>query len=316
MGVLQRFERRLGGLVEGAFARVFGGVVQPVEVAAALQREAEDKKMIVGQGRLLVPNEFVVELGQSDAQRLEEYDAPLRRELAAMVAEHAQEQGWSFVGPVQVRFERLESLDTGLFRVRSAVVQPAPAAVGAARTADPDTAATPQAAVPHLLVPGEGGERAAMGSEHATEQGWSFVGPVQVRFERTEALDTGVFRVRSAVVQPVPAAPAPVQAGGSSALAPAVPHLLVPGDGDERRVDLSGEVTRIGRSSEADVRLTDAGVSRLHADVRLLGREALLVDLRCTNGTTLNARRVSERPLRDGDRSGVGSSSLVFRQAP
>ena len=28
--VLQRFERRLEGLVEGAFARAFGGVVQPV----------------------------------------------------------------------------------------------------------------------------------------------------------------------------------------------------------------------------------------------------------------------------------------------
>ena len=66
MGVLQRFERRLEGLVEGAFARVFGGVVQPVEVAAALQREAADKKQIVGQGRVLVPNHFVVELSASD----------------------------------------------------------------------------------------------------------------------------------------------------------------------------------------------------------------------------------------------------------
>ena len=51
MGVLQRFERRLEGFVEGAFARVFGGVVQPVEIAAALQREAADKKAIVGAGR-------------------------------------------------------------------------------------------------------------------------------------------------------------------------------------------------------------------------------------------------------------------------
>ncbi len=248
MGVLQRFERRLGGLVEGAFARVFGGVVQPVEVAAALQREAEDKKMIVGQGRLLVPNDFVVELGQSDAQRLEEYDAPLRRELAAMVAEHAQEQGWSFVGPVQVRFERTESLDTGVFRVRSAVAQPAPAA-------SPAPPAAP-------------------------------------------ARSTG----RTST--------------GSLALPPAVPYLLVPGDGGERRVELTTEVTRVGRSAEADVRLPDTGVSRLHAELRLLGGEVLLVDLGSTNGTTLNGRRVSEGRLRDGDRIGVGSSSLVFRQGP
>ena len=37
MGVLQRFERRLEGLVEGAFARAFKGNVEPVEIAAALE---------------------------------------------------------------------------------------------------------------------------------------------------------------------------------------------------------------------------------------------------------------------------------------
>ncbi len=209
--------------------------MQPVEVAAALQREAGDRKMIVGQGRLLVPNEFVVELGDSDAGRLEEYDAPLRRELAAMVSEHAQEQGWSFVGPVTVRFERLGELNTGAFRVRSAVMQPQPAAQPAADVA-------PQA--------------------------------------------------------------------------PGTPFLVVPAEGGERRVELEAELTRIGRSSEADVRLADTGVSRLHAELRLLGKEVVLVDLGSTNGTTLNGKRVQEGRLRDGDRIGIGSNSLVFRQAP
>ncbi len=122
MGVLQRFERRLEGLVEGAFARVFGGVVQPVEVAAALQREAADKKAIVGQGRVLVPNAYVVELGSADFARLGEYDEPLRAELASMVRENADEQGWSFVGGVRIAFEQVDELGTGVFRVRSAVV--------------------------------------------------------------------------------------------------------------------------------------------------------------------------------------------------
>ena len=122
MGVLQRFERRLEDAIEGAFARVFGGAVQPAEVAAALQREGEQRKLLVSAGRTLVPNDYVVELGASDAERLEAYDLPLRRELAAMVGEHAVEQGWSFVGPVGVRFERVEDLRTGVFRVRSAVV--------------------------------------------------------------------------------------------------------------------------------------------------------------------------------------------------
>ena len=44
------------------------------------------------------------------------------RTNADMVAEHAKEQGWSFVGPVEVRFEGVDELSTGVFRVRSAVV--------------------------------------------------------------------------------------------------------------------------------------------------------------------------------------------------
>ena len=139
MGVLQRFERRLEGMVEGAFARAFGGVVQPVEVAAALQREAADKKAIVAHGRVLVPNTYVVELAAADNERLAEYDEALRKELADMVSEHAKEQGWSFVGPVTVALEQVDDLTTGTFRVRSAVVagKVAGAPAGTAGRSDP-----------------------------------------------------------------------------------------------------------------------------------------------------------------------------------
>jgi hypothetical protein len=130
VGVLQAFERRLGGLVEGAFARVFKGDVQPAEIAQALQREADDKKNVVGRGRVLAPNEYVVELGQHDYNRLEEWAEPLGDELAAMVREHAAEEGYSFVGPVHVSFEHQTGLGTGVFRIRSAVAasdEPEPA---------------------------------------------------------------------------------------------------------------------------------------------------------------------------------------------
>ena len=103
MGVLQRFERRLEGLVEGAFARVFKGAVEPVEVAQALQREAGDHKAILGQGRILVPNRYVVELSPSDHERLASYADPLARELAIMVSEHVREQGWTTFGKIKVR---------------------------------------------------------------------------------------------------------------------------------------------------------------------------------------------------------------------
>ena len=51
VSVLQRFEKRLEGLVEGAFAKVFKGVVHPVEILNAMQREAEAHKAILVGGR-------------------------------------------------------------------------------------------------------------------------------------------------------------------------------------------------------------------------------------------------------------------------
>jgi Protein of unknown function (DUF3662)/FHA domain len=121
VGVLQRFERRIGGVVEGIFARAFKSEVQPVEVAAALQRELDDQAAVVGRDRTLVPNQFVVELGDHDYDRLSPYEKPLSDELAAMVREHATDQRYSFVGPVQVKLLLVHALETGVFRIRSEV---------------------------------------------------------------------------------------------------------------------------------------------------------------------------------------------------
>ena len=122
MGVLDRFERRLDRLVSGAFARAFKAEVQPVEIASALQRECDDKAAIVGRGRTIVPNEFHVELGPSDFQRLATYLAPLSTELADVVREHAGEQGYALVGPVAVTLQESDALETGVFRVVSEAV--------------------------------------------------------------------------------------------------------------------------------------------------------------------------------------------------
>ena len=70
MGVLQRFERRLEGMVGLAFARVFKGKVHPAEIAHALQREADEQRSVLSGGRVLAPNLFVVSLGPVDFDNL------------------------------------------------------------------------------------------------------------------------------------------------------------------------------------------------------------------------------------------------------
>jgi hypothetical protein len=128
VGVLQRFERRIEDMVNRPFARAFKAEVQPVEIASALQREVDARAAIVSRGRTMVPNEFVVVLGEHDHERLSTYTEALGSELASMVSEHAQEQRYAFLGPVSVTFERDDDLETGRFRVRSAAVAGAVAA--------------------------------------------------------------------------------------------------------------------------------------------------------------------------------------------
>lgn len=142
MGALQRFERRLEGLVNKPFAKAFKSEVQPVEIASALQRECDDRAAIVSRTRTMVPNEFAVQLGERDHERLSVYAEPLRQELAGMVRDYAQEQGYLFVGPVDVRLEKADNLDTGMFRVRSQAV-PGPVPVAYDQGASRGPAASP-----------------------------------------------------------------------------------------------------------------------------------------------------------------------------
>src|SRR5215204_5136283 len=121
VSVLQRFEKRLEGLVEGAFAKVFKGVVHPVEILNAMQREAEAHKAILAGGRTLVPNRYVIDLSPYDHSRLAPYAAALAQELAQSQAEFIGEQAWTVYGDVIVEIERGDGLDTGMFRVTGQV---------------------------------------------------------------------------------------------------------------------------------------------------------------------------------------------------
>jgi Protein of unknown function (DUF3662)/FHA domain len=119
MGMLQRFENRLEQAVSGAFAKAFRSAVQPVELAAALQREVDNSAQILSRNRRLVPNSFEIELSPTDHDRLSPYSHTLRQELVDMLREHADDQRYVFAGPVTIDFSSAEDLVTGRFRVRS-----------------------------------------------------------------------------------------------------------------------------------------------------------------------------------------------------
>jgi hypothetical protein len=194
VGVLQRFERRLEGMVEGGFARLFRSDLQPVEVATAVQREMDDRAAIVAQGRTLVPNDFVVEIAQSDNERLDVYAESLGVELADLARDYAKEQGYSFVGPVRMRFEGVPDLTTGTFRIRSGVIRGSTIEGGEIRQPSSDLPRAPQGrgfpGHPRLLVSGPD-----QGSEQRT---YDLVTPVTLLGRGTDCdlrlVDGGVSR--------------------------------------------------------------------------------------------------------------------------
>src|SRR5688572_11366400 len=119
MSGLSRFEHRLEQLISGAFARAFRSAVQPVEISAALQRECDNNAQILSRDRRLVPNDFHVELSQTDLDRLAPYDTAMAQELVNQLQEHADQQSYVFPGPVTIGFESADDLTTGRFRIRS-----------------------------------------------------------------------------------------------------------------------------------------------------------------------------------------------------
>ncbi len=119
MGLLERFEDSLDRLVNGAFARAFKAEVQPVEIAAALQREIGDRAAVIDRDRTVIPNVFHVELSEHDYRRLAVFKDALQTELATLVRDYGAEQRYTLLGPVQVLLGQDDELDTGIFRVRS-----------------------------------------------------------------------------------------------------------------------------------------------------------------------------------------------------
>lgn len=120
MGVLQDFERRLEGAVEGFFARAFRSGLQPIELAKAVRRYAEDTQHITEDG-VLVPNVYRLRLNPKDMERFSSYDESLREELAGVVTRTAEDRDWRLRGPALVRLESSEEVAYGMYELTARV---------------------------------------------------------------------------------------------------------------------------------------------------------------------------------------------------
>lgn len=146
MGVLQDFERRLEGAVEGFFARLFTSGLQPIEMAKGLQAYARDTQTVATDG-VVVPNVYRFWIHPKDHERLTKLGVDLAGELASVVVGTADERGWILRGPVVVRVEKSDEPPVGKYKLTGRIESvespdpapaptPAPAARAAVRSAD------------------------------------------------------------------------------------------------------------------------------------------------------------------------------------
>jgi Protein of unknown function (DUF3662)/FHA domain len=213
---LQQFEDRLERLVEGTLAKPFRSNLQPVEIGRRLTREM-DLHRRVGVHGLIAPNSFAVTLAKPDVERFANFLDALVRELAEAAREHARNEQYTFVGPIDVQILEGSRLRPGRFSVSAEVIE------------------------------------------------------------------------------------------GPDGLAPA--ELVLPGGG---RHQIGGDPVVIGRLPDCDIVLNDPNVSRRHVEVVRVNDAFVVRDLGSTNGTKLNGVPVRESYLSTGDSITVGSTTLVF----
>lgn len=147
--------------------------------------------------------------------------------------------------------------------------------------------------------------------EHAHEQNYVFTGPVSISFDKAEDLSTGRFHVRSAAMARV--TPADERSVTASAVRRA--HVVLEVNGVRHPLEPPGLV--IGRGTAADLRINDPGVSRRHAEIRVvpggLVPEVSVIDLGSTNGMFVNGQRVQQATLDDGAEVRIGNTTMTVR---
>ena len=133
--------------------------------------------------------------------------------------------------------------------------------------------------------------------KHAKSQGYSFAGPVTIRLNSDAQLTTGTLRVDSRT------------AAGEVAWRGVI-------EVEGRRHPLVKSRTVIGRGSDADITIMDAGTSRRHVEILWDGQRAMVRDMNSTNGTKLNGAKITEAGLTPDSVVTIGRTDIVFTVVP
>jgi pSer/pThr/pTyr-binding forkhead associated (FHA) protein len=100
----------------------------------------------------------------------------------------------------------------------------------------------------------------------------------------------------------------------------AIGHLVlevISGPHQGQRIEVEpGSAVKIGRTIKADITLQDTFMSGEHFAVECNKDICKILDLKSTNGTSLNGKRIKAEQLNDGDQIHAGRTDFVVRMEP
>lgn len=120
LGLLSQLERRIADFVEGGFARLFRGRLQPEAVLRAVEEHVERREH---RGLAVATNAVVVRCCPADLVALGARQASLCREAAQRLRRVAESRGWPLVGRPAVRLSGDPTVAPGCCEVDLSVVE-------------------------------------------------------------------------------------------------------------------------------------------------------------------------------------------------
>jgi len=118
---LDNLEKTFEKFIERPLQRLFGGRLEPSDVAKHLNRALEDERQVFS-GRLIGPNQYTVQMSQEDLDSFKSYEGTLRQDLADYLVDLAERRGITLLGRPDIQLVAVPGMKRGDIRVEAQLV--------------------------------------------------------------------------------------------------------------------------------------------------------------------------------------------------
>ncbi|MEY3807022.1 MAG: hypothetical protein RIR69_1834 [Actinomycetota bacterium] len=112
-------ERSIENIFDGLFSRAFKSGVKPLQLGRKLLQIVDSERDVDAQGRLVVPNSYLVHLSPADREGFADIENTLVHELTAAVREYIRQEGYHVDGKARVALRTNPDLRRGKFEIDS-----------------------------------------------------------------------------------------------------------------------------------------------------------------------------------------------------